>query len=102
MVVNTTPPDSTASLDRRIGTACRLHGRLAQEVLAASEGPEELVVKVVPVGQHDEGRIRHGGLADDAPRVEGHREALAGALGVPGRPPMRRSPASPPGRCPDS
>ena len=67
----------------QIGAVLRLHRRLAQEVPAEGEGAEELVVEVVAVGQHDHGGVGHGRLADDAPGVEGHGQALARALGVP-------------------
>ena len=67
----------------QIRPARGLHGRLAQQVGAAREGGEELVVEVVAVGQHDDGGVLHRRLADDAPGIEGHGQALARALGVP-------------------
>ena len=57
--------------------------RLAQQVLAHAEGAEQLVVEVVAVGQHDQGRVLHRRVLDDLPGVEGHQQALAGALRVP-------------------
>ena len=42
-----------------------------------------MVVQVVAVGQDDDGGVFHRRLADDGAGVEGHREALARALGVP-------------------
>ena len=42
-----------------------------------------MVVEVVAVGEHDHRGVGHGRLADDPPGVEGHGEALSGALGVP-------------------
>jgi len=63
--------------------ALGLDRRLAQEIPAAREGAEELVVEVVAVGQDDDRRVRHRGLADDPSRVEGHGEALARPLRVP-------------------
>ena len=42
-----------------------------------------MVVEIVAVGEHDHGGVGHGGLADDPPGVEGHGEALSGALRVP-------------------
>ena len=76
-----------ARIDREpgpeVGAALGLNGRLTQEVATAREGREELVVEVVPIGQHDDGGVRHRRLADDAPGVEGHGEALARALGMP-------------------
>ena len=67
----------------QVRPGCGLHGRLAQEVAAAGEGAEELVVEVVAVGQDDNGGIAHGRFADDAAGVERHGQALARALGVP-------------------
>ncbi len=67
----------------QVGAALGLHRRLAQQVLAAREGAEELVVEVVAVGEHDDGRVLHRRLADDAAGVERHRQALARALRVP-------------------
>ena len=83
MVVNTTPARIDREPGPEVGAALRLDGRLAEEVATAREGREELVVEVVPIGQHDDGGVRHRRLADDAPGVEGHGEALARALGVP-------------------
>ncbi len=59
---------------------------LPQQVLAAGERPEELVVQVVAVREHDQGRVGQRGLADEAPGREGHGQALAGALGMPDHP----------------
>ncbi len=56
---------------------------LSQEVPAAAEDGEELAVQLVAVGEDDDGGVLHSGLADDATRVEDHREALARALRVP-------------------
>ena len=79
--------DHAAGVDRelvaQVGAALRLGRRLAQELLAAGEGAEELVVEVVAVGEHDDGRVLHGRFADDGAGVEGHGQAFAGALGVP-------------------
>ena len=76
-------PGVHRELAAQVGPVLRLHRRLAQQVLAAGEGAEELVVQVVAVGEHDDGRVLHRRLADDRPGVEGHGQALAGALGVP-------------------
>ena len=76
-------PGVHRELAAQVGPVLRLHRRLAQQVLAAGEGAEELVVQVVAVGEHHDGRILHRRLADDRPGVEGHGQALAGALGVP-------------------
>ena len=67
----------------QVGAAVRLDRRLAQQVPAAREGGEQLVVQIVAVGQHHHGRVPHGRLADDAPGVERHRQALARPLRVP-------------------
>jgi hypothetical protein len=60
-----------------------LHGRLAEDVRAALELAEKLIVEVVAVGQHDERRVLHRGLADHAGGEEEHRKTLAAALRVP-------------------
>ena len=76
-------PGVHRELAAQVGPVPSLHRRLAQQVLAAGEGAEELVVQVVAVGEHHDGRILHRRLADDRPGIEGHGQALAGALGVP-------------------
>ncbi len=63
-----------------------LHRCLAEDVMAALELAEKLVVEVVEVvavGQHHERRVLHRGLADHAGGEEEHGEALAAALRVP-------------------
>ena len=70
-------------LGAQVGPAVGLNGRLAQQLPAAGEGAKELVVQVVAVGQHNDGGVGHGPLADDAPGVKGHAQALARALSVP-------------------
>ena len=57
--------------------------RLPQQVLAHAEGAEQLVVEIVAVGQDHERRVFHRRVLDDLPGVEGHQQALAGALRVP-------------------
>ena len=57
--------------------------RLAQQVLAHAEGAEQLIVEIVAVGQHDQRRVLHRRVLDDLARIEGHQQALAGALRVP-------------------
>ena len=52
----------------QVRAALGLHRRLAQQVRAAREGAEELVVEVVAVGEHDERRVLHRRLADDPAR----------------------------------
>ena len=83
MVVNTTPPAIHLEFRPEIGPAFSLNRRLTQEILATGECPEQLVVQVVAVGEDDDGGVLHRRLADDAAGVESHRQALAGALGVP-------------------
>ena len=79
--------DHTARFDReldaQIRSACRLYRRLAQQLPAAGEGAKELVVQVVAVGQHNDGGVGHCQLANDAPGIKGHAQALARALSVP-------------------
>ena len=82
-MVKTTPPALTERLAAQVGPTLGLGRRLSQQVLAARERAEELVVEVVAVGQHDDGWVFHRGLADDRAGVEGHRQAFARALGVP-------------------
>ena len=86
----------TSRVNRELGAqirpACHLHRGLAQQLPAAGEGAKELVVQVVPVGQHNEGGVGHCQLADDAPGVKGHAQALTRTLGVPDHtdPPVAR------------
>ena len=72
-----------SELGAQIRPACRLCRGLAQQILASGEGAKELVVQVVAVGQHNDGGVGHGPLADDAPGIKGHAQALARALSVP-------------------
>ena len=67
----------------QVGPGLGLNRGLAQHLRAAREGGEELVVEIVAVSEYDHRGVGHGGLADDPPGVEGHGEALTGALGVP-------------------
>ena len=68
---------------RRSARFAALHRGLSQQVLAAGEGTEQLVVEVVAVGQHDDGGVVHRRFPDDAPGIEGHGQALARPLRVP-------------------
>ena len=70
-------------LTAQIGAALRLHRWLAKQVLATRKGTKELVVKVVAIGQDDDGRVLHRQLARDRASVEGHCQALARTLCVP-------------------
>ena len=67
----------------QLGAALGLDRILSEEVAAAGEDAEELPVQVVAVSEDDDGRVLHRGVVDDPARVEGHRQALARALGVP-------------------
>ena len=66
--------------------AIRLLGLLADDLKAAVELAEELVVEIIAVGQDDDGRVLHGWVLGDSSGVEEHREALARTLGVPDDP----------------
>ena len=57
----------------QVGAALGLRRRLSEQVLAAREGAEELVVEVVAVREDDDGRVLHRRLARDRAGVEGHR-----------------------------
>ena len=63
-----------------------LDRRLAQEILAAGEGAEELVVEVVAVREHHQGRVLHARLHDHATGVECHCQALSRTLRMPDYP----------------
>ena len=56
---------------------------LTEQVAAHAEGAEELVIEVIAVRDDDDGGVLHGRVGDDLTSVEGHEQALAGALGVP-------------------
>ena len=60
-----------------------LHRRLAQALAGTGEHPEQLVVQVVAVGDHHDGRIAHARVRHQCAGQAGHLDALAGALGVP-------------------
>ena len=60
MVVKTTPPEATWSFSRDRARSLGLDGRLPQNLLAAGEGPEELVVQIVAVGEDHDRRVVHG------------------------------------------
>ena len=73
----------TESLLREVGPAFGLGRVLPEEFAALGEGPEELVVKVVPVGEDDDGWVFHVGVAGQGAGVEGHGQALSRPLVVP-------------------
>jgi hypothetical protein len=56
---------------------------LAQQLVAAGEGAEKLVVEVVAVGETTSRGILHRRLEHEPPGVKRHRERLARALRVP-------------------
>ena len=60
-----------------------LHRRLAEDVRAALELAEKLVVEIVAVRQHDERRVLHRRVPHHARGEEEHGETLAAALRVP-------------------
>ena len=70
-------------LGPQVGPVPGLDGSLPQEVLAAGERAEELIVEIVTVRQHHDRRVLHHRLARDPSGVEGHGQAFARALGVP-------------------
>ena len=53
MVVNTTPPDCHLQQRLQMNAIFRLHRVLAQKFLTRREHPEQLVVEIVAVGQHN-------------------------------------------------
>ena len=83
MVVKTTPPEPVVQQLAQVRPALGLHRLLAQQLVAAAEGAEELVVQVVAVGDDHQRRVLHGRVQDHPPGVKGHGQALARALGVP-------------------
>ena len=70
-----------ARLDRepraQVGAALDLRRRLPQQIGAASESAEELVVEIVAVSQHDDGGVLHRRIANESAGIERHRQALA-------------------------
>src|SRR3989442_614143 len=61
----------------QVGPALRLNWLLAQQLMAAREGAEELVIEIVAVGEHDDCGVGHLRMQDHAAGVEGHGETLA-------------------------
>ena len=97
IVVKTTPPAATLSFARRSARLVGLHRRLAQQLVAARERAEELIVEVVAVGQHDERRVLHRRIAGSPAR---RRTPSSGSCPSPAcARPRRRAgrPALPPG-----
>jgi hypothetical protein len=60
-----------------------LHRRLAEDVRAALELSEKLVVEIVAVGQHHQRWVLHRRMPHHARGEEEHAETLAAALRVP-------------------
>ena len=83
MVVNTTPPEGRVRTLLQILPAIGLLRGLTEQVATHGESAEELVIKVIAVGEEDDGRVLHGRMSDDLSGIEGHEQALAGALSVP-------------------
>ena len=67
----------------QIVAALGLHRRLPDQIAAHREGREELVVEIVPVGQHHQRWVGHRRMFDQLPGIERHQQAFTGALGVP-------------------
>ena len=70
-------------LSAQVGAIRGLHRRLTQQVAAAGEGAEQLIVEVVAVGEHDDGGVLQHRIEDDPAGIERHRQALARTLRVP-------------------
>lgn len=54
-----------------------------EQVSTPGASPEELIIEIVSIGQHDDGGVRHRLMQDDSPRIEGHRETLPRSLCMP-------------------
>ena len=102
IVMNTTPPDATVSLVRRSAREAACTGGWRRRSLHRAKVPKSWSSKSLRSVRTTTVGFGHAGLADDAARVEGHRQALARSLGVPDHAEPGRPPASPPGRGPDS
>jgi len=78
-----------------MSSALRLNGWLTQQVLTAREHAEELIVQIVSIGQHDERRVFHRNLADDALGIEDHSQAFTASLCIPNHahPPVAEPPS---------
>ncbi len=63
-----------------------LDGLLLQQLPGGAEGGEQLAVKVVAVGHHDQGGVVHLRLLEQLAGIAAHGDALAGTLGVPHHP----------------
>ena len=83
IVVNTTPPPARSSSSLQVLPALGLYRRLPQQGASGGEGVEELVVEVVAVGDHDDGRVGQARLTDQRAGQHQHGQRLARALGVP-------------------
>jgi hypothetical protein len=66
--------------------AVSLNRLLADQVGAHRKGAEQLVVEIVAVGDHHDGRVFQLRQTHQLASVEGHQEALARTLGVPDDP----------------
>jgi hypothetical protein len=79
--------DHTARCDPQllpqVRPALRLHRCLAQQVLAARECPEQLVVQIISIGQRQDRRVGHRRMQDDLAGIERHGQALARPLCMP-------------------
>ena len=59
-----------------IAAVCLL-GLLADDLIAAVELPEELVIQIVAIGQDYDRRVLHGRVLGHTAGIEEHREALS-------------------------
>lgn len=76
-------PDLPVELDLQVLDAFDLDRILAQQIAAAPEGSEQLVVQIVAIGQDHQGRVLQLGQMHDAAGQKCHQERFAGALRVP-------------------
>ena len=96
IVVKTTPPEATAELLAKVRAALGLDRGLAQQVPAAGERAEELIVEIVAVGQDNDRGFAIGRVLRSLAR---RRKPLSGSCPVPcvcQTTPIRRSLGAPP------
>ena len=76
---------AAGDLEKRLQVlaALGLGGLLAQKLVTTGEGAKELVVQVIPVGEHNQRRVLHRRLQHQPPGVERHRQRLPRALRMP-------------------
>ena len=81
--MNTTAARCDRKPGAQVGPALGLNRRLPKQVPAVGESAEELIVKIITISQHDDGRVFHCRFADDPPGIKGHGQTLARTLCVP-------------------